>query len=87
MIPMQYRRFVNQYSEMLNYLQEMPFLERYIAGKFLGAIRNELLLQHGKDPWGSEGPRRAQQLLRVMENARSTPPARIARRTKGIGRK
>lgn len=67
MLPLRYGEFLNRHDDLLNYFQEMPFLERYLAGRFLGAVRQELRRQPGKDAWGSAGPRTARQLLRILD--------------------
>lgn len=79
LLPLDYGLFIDSYADLLNYLQEMPFLERYVAGRFLSAVRTELQHQPGsKDPWGSAGPRRARQLLRLMHERRIDPDAKTA---------
>lgn len=79
LLPLDYASFVDRHADLLNYLQEMPFLERHVAGKYLSAVRTELQCHPGgKDPWGSAGPRRARQLLRLMHERRIDPDAKTA---------
>ncbi|MGH3692760.1 MAG: hypothetical protein ACRDRX_01940 [Pseudonocardiaceae bacterium] len=71
MVPLSFEEFLRNYESLLNYFQEIPLLERYFEGKFLAAMRNQLLDAAGrKDPWGSEGPRQARQALRLLEERR-----------------
>jgi hypothetical protein len=75
---------LNKYADLLNYFQELPFLERYNAGKFLGAVRVELNAGIGnKDPWGSAGPRHAGQLLRPLHERLIDPHGKKAPVHKG----
>lgn len=84
LFPLQYGAFVDQHRDLLNYLQEMPFLERHLAGRYLGAVRAELeAAGPGKDPWGSTGPRRARALLRLLEERSIDPSRRLAPAHKG----
>lgn len=74
MIPLRFEAFLRDHEALLNYFQEIPLLERYFEGKFLAAVRNQLLDAGGrKDPWGSEGPRQARQALRLLEERRIDP--------------
>lgn len=67
MSPLAYGQFLDKYEDLLNYSQEMPFLERYFAGKFLAAVRRQMVeTRSTKDPWGSSGPRQARRLLLEM---------------------
>lgn len=82
--PLSYGTFVDQNRDLLNYFQEMPFLERHFAGRYLGAVRAELEAEgQGKDPWGSTGPRRARASLRLLEERHIDPSGRIAPLHKG----
>lgn len=74
MIPLSFEEFLRNYGSLLNYFQEIPLLERYFEGRFLAAVRNQLLdAASRKDPWGSEGPRQARQALRLLEERRIDP--------------
>jgi hypothetical protein len=85
MFPLSYNEFLRCYGDLLNYAQEMPFVERYLAGKYLAAIRAESEHAHdgGKDPWGSAGPRRAGQCLRLMHERVIDPQGAHAPTHKG----
>ncbi len=84
MFPLQYGRFLDSYNDLLNYAQEMPFLERYLAGKYLGAVRNEMQAKGSrKDPWGSGGPRRADALFELMTERNIDPTGRTGKTHKG----
>lgn len=78
LLPLRYDSFLEQHADLLNYLQEMPFLERFLAGKYLGAVRDELALGSGKDPWGSAGPRHARRLLRLLHERPIDPAGQTA---------
>ena len=84
MIPLRYGEFLDRNADLLNYLQELPFLERHVAGRFLAAVRSELAASGpGKDPWGSAGPRTANALLRLMRERAIDPDGRTAPSHKG----
>lgn len=76
--PLAYASFLDRYADLLNYAQEMPFLERHLAGCFLGAVRREMEHVSGKDPWGSGGLRRARSLLRLMDERVIDPTGSVA---------
>jgi hypothetical protein len=84
MIPLDYSGFLARYGDLLDYLQDLPFLERFVAGRFLSAVRAEMT-DGGpdKDPWGSEGPRRALRLLRLVPEREIDPSGRTAPSHKG----
>lgn len=74
MIPLGFEAFLRDHEALLNYFQEIPLLERYFEGRFLAAVRNQLLDARGRrDPWGSEGPRQARRALRLLDERRIDP--------------
>lgn len=82
--PLKYGAFLAEYRDLLNYFQEMPFLERHFAGRYLGAVRADMeAAGAGKDPWGSTGPRRARALLRLLHERPIDPSGRSAPPHKG----
>lgn len=84
MLPLNYEHFLTRNYDILNYAQEMPLLERYLAGRFLGAVRNEMVREgFNKDPWGSAGPRRAREALRLMNEREIDPTGEVAPPHKG----
>lgn len=84
LFPLEYATFLQRFAPLLNYAQEMPFLERHLAGKFLGAVREEMAsAASSKDPWGSAGPRRADRCLRVMHERPIDPDGCTAPSHKG----
>jgi hypothetical protein len=83
MLPLDYGGFLDRQGELLNYLQELPFLERYVAGRFLAAVRAEMTARGGKDPWGSEGPRQALRRIQLIPEREIDPSGRTAPAHKG----
>lgn len=74
LLPLNFGNFLADHADILNYLQEIPLLERYLEGKLLSAARREMAeLGIRKDAWGSAGPRRARQLLRLIHERRIDP--------------
>ena len=74
LLPLNFGSFLAAHADILNYLQEIPLLERHLEGKLLGAARREMAeLGIRKDAWGSAGPRRARQLLRLIHERRIDP--------------
>src|SRR5207247_1300982 len=66
LLPLNFGSFLADHADILNYLQEIPLLERHLEAKLLGAARREMAaLGVRKDAWGSAGLRRARQLLRL----------------------
>jgi hypothetical protein len=77
LLPLDFGSFLTAHADILNYLQEIPLLERHLEGKLLGAARREMAeLGIRKDAWGSAGPRRARQLLRLIHERRIDPQVR-----------
>lgn len=67
MLPLDMTGFLATNGAMLNYLQEIVLLEKYIEGRYLGAVRTQLQrMRWPKDGWGSEGLRRARAMLRLI---------------------
>ncbi|MFZ0158975.1 MAG: hypothetical protein WAL50_08115 [Kineosporiaceae bacterium] len=84
MVPLRYIEFLEQYGDLLNYFQELPLVERFFEGRYLQAVRRSLRQQRwAKDPWGSEGPRQARRMLRVMSERGVDPQGRWAPSHKG----
>lgn len=84
MFPLRYGEFLDKYADVLNYAQEMPFLERHLAGRYLGAVRAELEVgSELRDPWGSTGPRRARDQLRLMHERPIDPQGQLSPPHKG----
>ncbi len=77
MVPLDMTGFLATNGAMLNYLQEIVLVEKYIEGRYLGAARTELQrTRWPKDGWGSEGLRRARAMLRLIRE-RPIDPAGI----------
>ncbi len=77
MLPLDMTGFLAINGAMLNYLQEIVLLEKYIEGRYLGAVRTQLQRTRWfKDGWGSEGLRRARGMLRLIHE-RPIDPAGI----------
>ena len=84
MFPLNYGEFLDRFADALNYAQDMPFLERYLAGKYLGGVRAEIEASGGlRDPWGSTGPRRARDQLRLMHERPIDPRGELSPPHKG----
>ena len=82
--PLRFGEFLDKYADLLNYAQEMPFVERFFAGRFLAAVRSAMeQAPGGKDPWGSAGPRRARELLRLIGERAIDPTGSSAPEHKG----
>ena len=74
LLPLNFGSFLTGHADILNYLQEIPLLERHLEGKLLGAARREMAEQRiRKDAWGSAGPRQARQLLRLIHERTIDP--------------
>ena len=77
MLPLNTTGFCATNGAMLNYLQEIVLLEKYLEGRYLGAVRTQLQrTRWPKDGWGSEGLRRARAMLRLIHE-RPIDPAGI----------
>lgn len=77
MLPLNTTGFFATNGAMLNYLQEIVLLEKYLEGRYLGAVRTQLQrTRWPKDGWGSEGLRRARAMLRLIHE-RPIDPAGI----------
>ena len=77
MLPLDTTGFLATNGAILNYLQEIVLLEKYLEGRYLGAARSQLQrTRWPKDGWGSEGLRRARAMLRLIHE-RPIDPAGI----------
>ncbi len=77
MLPLDMTGFLDTNGAMLNYLQEIVLLEKYLEGRYLSAVRTHLQrTRWPKDGWGSEGLRRARAMLRLIHE-RPIDPAGI----------
>jgi len=77
MLPLDTTGFLATNGAILNYLQEIVLLEKYLECRYLGAARSQLQrTRWPKDGWGSEGLRRARAMLRLIHE-RPIDPAGI----------
>jgi hypothetical protein len=84
MLPLNMAGFLATHGAMLNYLQEIVLLEKYMEGQYLGAVRTQLRRTGWtKDGWGSEGLRRARAMLRLMHERPIDPAGLTAPSHKG----
>ncbi|MCD2187864.1 hypothetical protein [Actinomycetospora soli] len=67
MVPLSFEEFLAKYGLLLDYLQEIVLLERYLEGRFLTGVRADLQRRRWhKDGLGSEGLRAARRFLRLI---------------------
>ena len=84
MLPLDMTGFLATHGAMLNYFQEIVLLEKYIEGRYLGAVRTNLQrTRWPKDGWGSEGLRRARAMLRLIHERPIDPAGLTAPSHKG----
>lgn len=84
LFPLDFDSFLTRNAETLNYLQEIVLLERHLEGRFLQAVRSSLeRARWQKDAWGSEGLRRARNMLRLIHERPIDPAGTEAPPHKG----